>query len=236
MTEKLGPQPISIWDAREMGIAEPYVAVFESRLARVEPYDNGGRRVTRPNPNLTIVQADRLLPAVLWMRDEDPEILVGDGRESRSNYMHVEICRQNGVRWELGETFPAWVLTVGDKRFLSSEFLIHFHYERKDKLRDMLKHYRIDGAFAPSKDSHRTSSWEKGIADSENEWDTTWVSSSDYTKVMDELLRDDWTSQVAQLYGLTNTEFLRMRLTGELPEDKRKPIRRTEEPPQEETE
>lgn len=223
-------QPISISDAREMGLAESYVATFESRFARVEAFDDGRRRVTRHNPNLTAIQPDRILPAVLWMRDEGPEILLGDGNEHRATYIHDAICRQNGVQWGIVDTFPSWILTIGDKKFLSSEFLIHFHYEREDKLRDTLQRYRIEGAFAPSKDFHGTNSWEKGISDSENEWTTTWVSNTDYAEVMDELLRDDWTSQIAMTYGLTNTEFLRMRLTGELPEDKRKPIRRTEEP------
>lgn len=219
-----------------MGMTDPYVAVFKSRLARAEAFDDSRGRVTRHNPNLTAVQPDRILPAILWMRDEGPEILLGDGNEYRATYIHDEICRQNGAQWGIVNTFPSWILTIGDKKFLSSEFLIHFHYEREDKLRYTLQRYQIEGAFAPSKDFHGTNSREKGISDSENEWTTTWVSNSDYTKVMDELLRDDWTSQIAELYGLINTEFLRMRLTGELPEGKRKPIRKTEEQPQEKTE
>lgn len=238
MNEGIGnsPQPLSIRDAKEMGLAEPYVATFKSRLAIVDSFDDGKRRVDRLNPNLTVIHPDRVLPAILWMHDDGAEILIGDGREFRSMYMHDEICRQNGVQTEMLKTLPAWLLTVGDKRFISSEFLPHIHDEREDKLRNLLQRYHIEGAFAPSRDFDSKSSWERGIADSKNEWEITWISSSDYTKAMDELLRDDWTSQIAEIYGLTNTEFLRMRLTGELPEDKRKPIRRTEEPPQEATE
>ncbi|EKD86238.1 MAG: hypothetical protein ACD_37C00398G0007 [uncultured bacterium] len=41
---------------------------------------------------------------------------------------------------------------------------------------------------------------------------------------MNSVIFDGLTSQVAEIYGLTNTELLRLRLLGKLPEDKQKPI------------
>lgn len=222
MTEQLRT-PLSPMDAKEMGMADPYVAAFESRLARVEPYHDSG--ATRLSPSLTVIHPDRLLPAILWVPEDRKraEILVGDGRELSAMFIHQEICRQNGVYLSFSETLPAWLLTIGDKRFISSEFLRHLGHKR-NKLRSVLQRYRIEGIFAPSKDFDSKSSWDKGVSDSGDKWSITWLSPSSYAKTMDDLLRDDWTSHVAITYGLTNTELLRMRLTGELPEDKKAPV------------
>lgn len=56
-----------------------------------------------------------------------------------------------------------------------------------------------------------------------NDLDQGVFSVNQYLQAMDKVLFDGRTFQTAQRYGLTNTEYIRLRLQGELPKDKQKP-------------
>jgi hypothetical protein len=59
--------------------------------------------------------------------------------------------------------------------------------------------------------------------------DGFFIAAENYEEVLDNLVRDDWTSCVAQRYGLTNTELLRLRLQGYLPDGKNKLLPKEDE-------
>ena len=207
----------------EREISDSYVEEFETRLAALNPLPETRRASKRLSTDGVELFAEKFTAAVFVAQYGKAEIFIG--REKESGYTkhdHEDIRMEHGI-W-FGH-YSAFLMTVGDKRLLSLPQLWYLTEGDIAKLKNVVHRYGITAVFTPRPNMSSTSVELKDIdMMRDNEIAISWMADDDYRKTIDDLVRDDWTSYVAQRYGLTNTELLRLRLTGKFPEDKLKPI------------
>ncbi len=200
-------------------VQNPYVQQFEERLTALNPlYDN--RDISRRfGMDRVGLYPDKFTAAILLHLDDGYEILLGQKAVSGYFQMdHSNITTEYGIEdiYPSEKVKPAFIMTAGDKRFMIASSLRPWR-EDLDKLKSTLIRYGISITFSASprgKDLHV-------LAD---DMDLSVVSAGDYQGIIDGIIFDGWTSQVAERFGLTNIELLRLRLQGELPKDKQKPL------------
>ena len=200
------------------GRGQAYVREFEERFARLEPFQVWERKTSkRLEAGGVEIFPEKFAPVVLYPHDDTYDIFLGKRVESGYEPQeHFQIQFEHGIGFSLNN-FGGYLMTSGESRFLNMP-LIEYLYSDLDNLKASLDRYKITAVVLP-KFSYASLSL---TADRGG----FFIGVDDYEKVVDNLIRDDWTSYVAQIYGLTNTEFLRLRLQGELPKDKTKPVRK----------
>lgn len=205
-------------------VQNPYELQFEERLGALIPLNDNREASRKFGMDKVGLYPDRFTAAILLHLGEDYEILLG--RYATSGYFqgdHDEILDEHGINYlyltEKART--AFIMTAGDKRFMIAD-LLRPQKEDLDKLKSALTRYGISIIFSSAPDG-------RDLYRLQDDRKLSVVSAGNYKGIVDGIKFDGWTSQVAERYGLTNTEFLRLRLQGELPIDKQKPLPKVSE-------
>lgn len=201
-----------------------YLRLFEERLEKLIPIPEDRTKETAEMFGLNEVgiYPTKLVASILYapLGDSDIQILISNtekyGRYYQQN--HDTILEEFGIYPpNANETFPGFVVVDSNDRI----YLLGSGLQRiKDlengeaRARECLSRYGITAGFRP--DPSFTEPNEEGVNDP--------PMSIDHANLVMELVSEDLFLQIAKTYGLTNTEYLRFKLTWELPENKTRPI------------
>jgi len=199
-----------------------YLADFENRLSNLKPYSNPQELAKSFATDEIKLYPDKLTGAILWQHDDVFDILISNREDSGySQGIHDEILSEYKVRFGVKGFLAFLVITKNKKRYLMTSLFSHINHREQDKLLETLKRYRISVAFSAD---HSLSVDRFGSVFSKYDLDDnseTALATGNYTAEIDKLIWDNTVSQIARKYALTIFEFLRLRLTGTLPEGKR---------------
>lgn len=132
------------------------------------------------------------------------------------------ILNEFGLLFDIKETFLGFVVVGTDsKRFLlcNALWILDEEEETRNKMKDCVTRYGITASFSIEPNDSFT-----GYDLAMEEAGNFTPDGINFVDVVDELVKDDTLLQIAKTYGLSNTDYLRFRLTGELPDDKTRPI------------
>jgi len=197
-----------------------YLNEFEERLAGLHPFRQHNRKTSkRLEAGGIEIVPDKFAPILLWSHDNIYDVLLGKDTESSYEPLdHSQIANEYKVVSPNGSS--GFILASGNSRFLT--FALSKELDRySDTLQVCLKKYKITAIIIPKINFSNLSI--KVVKDG------FFIAAENYEEVLDNLVRDDWTSCVAQRYGLTNTELLRLRLQGYLPDGKNKLLPKEDE-------
>lgn len=153
----------------------------------------------------------------------DLEILLPDATkyERYGQKDHDKILREFGIQWDIDSTWVGFVLCTSNRqRYLltSGLWIVKENPEiGSEKAKHCFSRYGITAGFnldpRPFENFY--------VLDPEEDCS---ICNGNFTELVDDLIKDNLFLQVAKTYGLTNTEYLRLRLAGELPDEKTQPI------------
>jgi len=208
-----------------------YLGLFEERLEKLAPLPEHRTIEIAEKFGLDKIglYPVKFVACVLYAppRNADLEILVPDvvEYERYKQKDHIRILREFGVPWSTDSTWVGFVLcTSNEQRYLLTSRLWIVKENPKigeEQAKLCFDRYRIKAGFnldppEPFENFYTLDpSEDYGIYE------------GSFTELVDELIKDDLFLQIAKTYGLTNTEYLRFSLTGELPEGKTSSTNRT---------
>lgn len=215
MTEIVIPKGNLRIDGKDRVVVNPYVAEFEERFARLGPFCDAVKSTKILPAGGVELFADKFAAVVLWIpNSHQAELLLGTDSGSYVQDDHVEIRWEHGVH---SGAHNGFLMAVGERRFLSLSEMASLKESELGLLKDTMQRYKIEAIFA-ERPSTKTQSVE--LIDAVFEGDKCkvfWIGEQDHRQFVDGVVLDNWAPQYAELYGLTNYELMRLRLTGEVP-------------------
>ena len=192
-----------------------YRDLFEKRFNNLKPYSSPKSLVKEFATDSVGIIPEKLTSAILWNNNDNFEILIRDCKESGYSMLdHYKILDEFNIAYKLTKTLSSIVMSSKNERYLMTNGLEYIKNDYKENIEKTLVKYRISTAYNLIPESGYWGDYyldpfvENGI--------------NIDCKKYDDLIFDDWSSQVAEIYGLTVNEFLRFRLGQGLP-DGRKP-------------
>jgi len=200
----------------EATVSDPYVQVFEQRFAALESFVSGRTTDVNFDMNSVGLKPDKFTAAVFYEKPSSFELLLS--RNPHSGYYlgdHDVIAEENLEVYSSNKRIgTAFVAEMNGLRIaLIGKFLPQQDADN-DKLKDVLKRYGI---------SMILSYIGKEIIPVLNDQNVDAKSVTQYIDIVDRIIFDGITTQIAEVYGLNNTEYLRLRLINELPPNKQTP-------------
>lgn len=187
---------------------------FQLKMTEVIPFDDDGSLQHHLDMSGMGVHVEKFIDCVMWRESGRMDLLLGSRKKSgyRLND-HERILIERGLSYQLSKSFQAFVVEEKSKRCLLLVGLgALVDIGETEVVKSMLKRYGIEVAYSITTEGYGYI-FEEGI-----------FLTSIPTKSLDQfdaLILDEWTKQVAEIYGMTITEWLRFRLTGEMPENKK---------------
>jgi len=193
-----------------------YLEDFEIKLSRLKPYPNPKEIAKNFVTNEIKLNPEKMAGAILWQHGGTFDILISNKKApGYSQGIHNEILSEYQIYFHEKETWMAYLMTANEKRYLIVPRFTFISLAKRDELLKTLERYGVSIAF--SANPNRDTAYQYAVDHNSR----ATIVMGDRTAEIDKLIWDDALIQIAKKYSLNIFEYLRLRLTGNLPEGRK---------------